>query len=112
MNNYINIKKLSFASLIYTFLSASVAFAAPKNFQELVQQANGLINGGTTVLITAALAIFLWSIFKNMKGIDDQNGEQKKKLQDSIMWGIIVLFVMVSIGGIVAIIKNTLLHGL
>lgn len=48
----------------------------------------------------------------NLWGYDGGNAEQKKKLQETLFWGILILFVMVSIWGIIEILQQTLSRGL
>tara|TARA_B100000745_G_scaffold20507_1_gene14142 strand:+ start:18334 stop:18660 length:327 start_codon:yes stop_codon:yes gene_type:complete len=87
----------------------SVAEAAPSNFAELVNMLTGWINAATMVLFSAAIAFFFWKVAHHLLGYDDsQNAAKKKAFRDTLIWGIIILFVMVSIWGIIAILQATL----
>ncbi len=58
------------------------------------------------LLMSLAVAGFIWGIIKYF--INPDNEEQKKKGKDFMVWGLIALFVIVSMWGIVAIFSNTL----
>lgn len=90
----------------------AVAFAAPRNFQTLVSQIIDLFNAGTVVLFSLAILAFFWSVARNMWGYDSSNAEQQKKLTQTLTWGVLIIFVMVSIWGIIAILQQTLSGGL
>lgn len=86
--------------------------AAPRNFQDFANQIIDLVNAGTIVLFSAAIAVFFWSVGKNLLGYDPSNAEAKKKMTDTLTWGVLIIFVMVSLWGIIAILQNTLSGGL
>ena len=90
----------------------SVAFAAPRNLQALVMQVIDLFNAGTVVLFSLAILAFFWSVARNMWGYDPSNADQKKRLTQTLTWGVLIIFGMVSILGIIAILQQTLGSGL
>jgi hypothetical protein len=57
-------------------------------------------------LIGLALALFLWGILRYLFSKD---GPSKKEARDFMMWGIVALFVMVSVWGLVRIVQNIVL---
>lgn len=59
-----------------------------------------------TLLLAAAVVVFFWGVVKYMSSL----GDEKKRADGKYMmaWGIVALFVMVSVWGLVAIITNTL----
>lgn len=57
------------------------------------------------LLIAAALICFIWGVLTFILHADDETKRKEGKL--FIMWGIIGLFVMVSIWGLVNILVNT-----
>jgi len=64
----------------------------------------GCVAKNVTYFITAiAFVVFLWGIFK----LFWPNGENKQPARDMMFWGVIGIFVMVSIWGLVAILQNT-----
>lgn len=85
--------------------------AAPKNFKELIDKIFlPIIDQGTKVLIAVAVLIFFWNIAISLFG--ERSAEKNKKLRDALVWGLIAIFVMVSIWGILYILRKTLMQGL
>lgn len=80
----------------------AVALAAPRNFLELANYVAALISAATAVLIVLGLVVYFWGIAINITKMD------KEKMKAFFFWGIIVLFFMVSVWGIVAIVQSTL----
>lgn len=88
------------------------ALAAAATFKEFTLQLINLLDLGTLALFSAAIMFFFWTVVVNLWGYDGGNAEQKKKLQQTLFWGILILFVMVSIWGIIEILQQTLSRGL
>ena len=84
----------------------SAVCAAPKTFQDLVNLLVILIDNATTVLIVAGLVIFFWGVSANLL----KQGEKgtMEKIRAYLIWGVIILFVMVSIWGILRLLQATL----
>ncbi|PCI29708.1 hypothetical protein COB52_02220 [Candidatus Kaiserbacteria bacterium] len=104
-------KKLFLLTTIF-LLSAEVSFAAAKTFKELAYSAVDLLNLATTALFSLALAFFFWKVASSLFNYDADSSEKKKELKDSMLWGVIIIFVMVSIWGIIRILQSTLFGGL
>jgi Type IV secretion system pilin len=66
-----------------------------------------LINYLVWALLTASLLFFLYGIFTLMF-VQGTNEESRSKGKKFMLWGIISLFVMVSVWGLVALLKNSL----
>lgn len=86
----------------------SVALAAPRTFQELANQIVVLINSAVIVLVVAAFVIYLADIVRGMKDAQNKGGE---KLRTYALYGIGIIFVMVSVWGIIQILQNSLFGG-
>ncbi|MDQ5912328.1 MAG: hypothetical protein QG568_543 [Patescibacteria group bacterium] len=71
----------------------------------LLAQANDLINRLIPFIIALTVLIFLWGIFRFVMAGGD--GEQRKEAQGYIIWGVVALFVMVSIWGLVNILVRS-----
>ncbi len=71
----------------------------------LLAQASDLINRLIPFVIALTVLIFLWGIFKFV--IAGGDGEARKEAQGYIIWGIIALFVMVSVWGLVNILVRS-----
>jgi len=67
---------------------------------------NMIIRPLGTLFLAAAVVVFFWGMVKYMSSL----GDEKKRADGKYMmaWGIVALFVMVSVWGLVAIITNTL----
>jgi uncharacterized membrane protein len=57
------------------------------------------------LLISVAVIIFLWGVVGYIKSGDSE--EERKKAKDFILYGIIGLFVMISVWGLVNILSGT-----
>ena len=57
------------------------------------------------LLFSLAIAGFIWGIIQYL--INPESEEKKKKAREYIVWGIIGLFVMVSMWGLVGVLSNT-----
>ncbi len=66
----------------------------------------GLLNYVVVLILTASLVVFLYGIFK-LSFVDGTNPEAMAKSRKFMLWGIVSLFVMVSVWGLVNILKST-----
>ncbi len=100
-----NYTKLIIAGII-SFCAVPV-LAAPQNLKELINGflINGLLKPIVPVIVSLAVVAFLYGVFKY---IFASGGEEKEKGRDFMIWGIVGLFVMVSIWGFVSILSDTL----
>ena len=75
----------------------------------LVQTIGDVVNGLIPIAIAAAVLFFFWGLARYILSAND---EAKKKDGMNIMfWGLIALFVMMSVWGIVRFFQNQLLPG-
>jgi hypothetical protein len=86
----------------------AVVFAAPKTFQELANVLVVIMNNAVIVLIVLGLVVYFYGVSTNILKMKDEGGE---KVKAYFFWGVIVLFVMVSIWGILQILQNSLFGG-
>lgn len=99
--------KRPYAVLALFFLPA-VALAAPKTFSELANTVVSILDSATGLLIVAGIAIYFWGISRNVLKMKDEGGQ---KMWNYVFWGLGVLFLMVSIWGILELLQNTLFSG-
>lgn len=84
----------------------SVALAAaPRTFSELANLIVSIIDSATGLLVVAGIVIYFYGISTNILKMRDEAG---RKAREYMVWGIIVLFVMVSIWGILRLLQSTL----
>ena len=70
-----------------------------------ISQITSLINKVIPLLIGIAVLIFLWGVLKYvLSGSDDP--EKRKEARGFMIWGIVAIFVMVSIWGLVGLLQN------
>lgn len=75
--------------------------------KELIQAFGGLIQIGTVILAGAAVLIFMWGLAKFIFKI----GSSEKAVEEGrniMVWGLIALFVMTSVWGIIFFFQNEL----
>jgi hypothetical protein len=91
-------------------LLPSVALAAPKTFQELIGLIIDFANLLVPILIGIAVLLYFWNISKTLFSIEGSSDNQEK-MREAIVWGLGILFVMVSVWGILNVLKQTFLQG-
>ncbi|MEK7499779.1 MAG: hypothetical protein AAB649_04200 [Patescibacteria group bacterium] len=81
----------------------------PRTFKELADQLATIMNSGVTILITAGIVIYFWGAVRHIM----ENGESENswEMRKFLFTGLIVIFVMVSIWGILSLLQNTLFQG-
>jgi hypothetical protein len=85
-------------------VAPSAALAAPSTLTELACRVVYLLNVATGVLVFAAFVIYLMSI-----GIGLWRREEGAQLlKTTLLWGLVVLFVIASIWGILRLLQETL----
>lgn len=65
----------------------------------------GLIGRAIPILVSISVIVFVWGVFWYVIAADE---ERKKSSKEKMIYGIIGLFVMVSVWGLVAVVRNTL----
>lgn len=97
------------SSIVFGTLSfPHVVQAQVRDFADFVGLLlNGILNPLIVIIITLALIYFLWGMANFILRADDEQARAKGK--QIMIWGIIALFVMVSVWALVAILENTFL---
>ena len=95
-------------SLFAIIMLPSVALAAPRTFQELAAMFVTFINAGIGVALIAGIVIYFYGVATS---IPKASTGDIDKLRAHMIWGIIALFVMFSVWGILALLRNTLFGG-
>ncbi len=100
-------KKIIYTFILFTLsLVAIPAFAAPENFKEVINDVliGGLLRPLVPLLIGLAVVLFIYGVLVLMFS---EGGEKKEEGKQYMIWGIVGIFVMVSVWGLVNILKNT-----
>lgn len=74
-----------------------VSFAALGNIDSLVTDIGNIINKIIPILFALALLVFFWGLVKYILG----GAEDKDKAKNLMIWGVVALFVMASVWGLV-----------
>ncbi len=101
-------KKLS-TRVLAVAATFAPAFAFAQNFGTngffgLLDAANTLINRLIPFIIALTVLVFLWGVFKFVLSND---AEGRKEARGYMVWGIVSLFIMVSVWGLVNILIRT-----
>lgn len=96
-------KKLALFFLLLTF--PAVLFAAPATLKDLFLLIAGLFNAIIPVLAAFALLVFFWGVSKLILYSD--NEQKRREGINTIVWGLVALFVIVSIWGLVFVFTQT-----
>ena len=100
-------KLITIPAFLSFLITPLVVFAAPQNFADLVDLFVSLINTAVVVLISLAILGFFWGLAQYVfSAKDSAKIEEGRKI---MVWGAIALFVMVSLWGILRILRYTFL---
>ena len=105
------LKKISLAGLISVpALTLAATNIGTLDFKGLVAYIlEDFIKPITVVILSLAVVYFLWNIFEVIRA--SKKGEELADLKNKALWGIVAIFVMVSMWGLVSILVNTLVPG-
>ena len=90
-----------------TFAAVCYSPATPGNFSELICVFIDLISTAIPIVGGLALLVFFWGLAKFILNAGNESGREEGK--EVMKWGIVALFVMVSIWGIIFFITNDVL---
>lgn len=116
---YLPLKQYAWLLLGTAVLALSaplVAFAAPGSFADLVSRVVTIIDWTTPILITGAVVFYMIGIIRTMR-FSKSGGEGKgskfssQEFKRQTLQGILIIFVLVSVWGIIRIAANTFLSG-
>jgi hypothetical protein len=101
-------KNIPFYSLLFVvLLIPSITFAALDGLRGLITSFGGILNSVIPVLFGLSLAYFFWGVAQFIlhdAGNEKTRDDGKKK----IMWGVVALFVFVSIYGIIKFVGDAI----
>lgn len=86
-----------------------IVFAQEQSIGGLVEYFTGFINDIIGLLSGIAFLVFLWGLVKFIYRADSEEGRRAGKSQ--MVWGIIGLFVLLSIWGIVSFFQLSIFNG-
>jgi len=87
-----------------SFALPMVAMAAVTDVNGLFNLVRNVLNAVIPIIISLAIVVFIWGVFKYVASGDSEKKEEGRNL---MIWGIIAIFVMVSVWGLVNILIQT-----
>ena len=101
-------KKYTYTSILLSALLPLVSFAAPLGgVKSLIVSVKDIINTAVIPLMFGlAIVYFFWGVIQFISKAGEEKAREEGK--QKMLWGIIALFVFVSITGILTFIGNTL----
>ena len=106
MKHLNKIKSILVLALVVTPV---VAFGAVSDLQGLIDMAKGIVSSLVPLIMSLAVLAFVWGIFKYLTEAADPG--KREEGRQFMIWGIVALFVMVSLWAIVGVIKGTFFGG-
>jgi len=95
-----------FFKIAPAYFLPSIALAqGPENFQGLINIFIDIINRAIPVIIALATLIFFWGIARFI--LNAGGGKEREDAKNVMFWGIIVIFILFSVWGIVRILQAT-----
>jgi hypothetical protein len=91
-------------------LGVTYAFAEPNTdintgfFTDLVNQVNAIINVAVPILIALGVLFFIWGLVQFIFASGDESAKDEGKRK--MIWGVIALFVIVSVWGLVELLTQ------
>ena len=109
MSNFLQ-KSIGAVAGATAFLLPTVALAqsTPRTFSGLVYMLISFINPLAAILVSLALLIFFWGIVQYIYSGGSEGHENGRQL---MVWGVVALFVLVSIWGLARILTSTFFGG-
>ena len=99
-------KKTALIGSVLWALPLIVAAQTAQNLVGLIRLAGDILNMLIPVLIALALVVFFWGLVKYIWGAS--GGDEKAEATKIMIAGLLSLFVMVSVWGIIRLAQNTL----
>jgi hypothetical protein len=101
-------KKLNTLAVLALATFPMLAFAQFQQTNTLIKRIGDIVGNIIPILIGLALLVFFWGLAKFILklGGDAKAAEEGKKL---MIWGLVALFVMISVWGLVAWLQHELL---
>lgn len=79
------------------------SFSNVRSFSDLILRISEIINLLIPLVISLTVLVFIWGIFKLVMAGD--SSDARKEARSTIVFGVVALFVMVSVWGLVNVLK-------
>lgn len=95
--------------IITATLLPSTTFAvdfsmAGKSFKDIILYVVDIINSTIPILVSIAFIVFFWGLSKFVIGAD--NDKEVKNGKEFMLWGILALFILISVRTILGLLSN------
>ena len=106
INSFMNTlkKKIGLSGLLYFAPLFAFAQVATTDVSDILTTIGGVLNAVIPLIIGLAFVVFLWGIYKYVSAA---SGEGKEGARETIIYGVIGLFVMLAAWGLVNVLLNT-----
>lgn len=91
-------------SLALIFLSLPSIVAAASTLNNIENAVLNILNSVIPLFIVVAVVFFLWTVLKYINSGD--NAETRAQARSLMIYGIVAIFVMVSVWGLVGVLRN------
>ena len=98
--------KQKYSIILLLFVMPSMVFATDTTLYDVEVAALNVLNSIVPALIAAAVTFFLWSVLKYINSGD--NAEVRAQARALMIYGVIAIFVMVSLWGFVNVLVEAL----
>ena len=98
-------RSLKMLPIVFLALPSVALAAAPRTFSELANLLVTILDSATGLLVVAGIVIYFYGVSTNILKLNTESGA---KVRQYMVWGLIVIFVMVSIWGILRLLQSTL----
>lgn len=105
-NKYFKHRYLLSAPLLFLLVLPDLALAIPTTFKAYIDYILSIIDVLVPILVALAFAVFFWGMSKFI--LNSGKPEDIKKGREYMLWGLLALFVLVSIRAIIAFIQTDL----
>ena len=98
------ISSFALATFMVPALTLAQSTSSAGGVFNLITTATRILNALVGLFVLIAVVVFFWGLIQYLLNV----GEEKSKGLQTMIWGIIAIFVMVSIWGIIRILQSTL----
>src|SRR3990167_1349323 len=106
MQYFMRARTVGFSALALLAISLPfIVLAQGVTVESTLNRVLGILNGVIFLFITVAIVVFFWGLIQYLANIGGEDAA-KKGIQ-LMLWGVIALFVMVSVWGIIRLLQNT-----
>ncbi|MCH8050377.1 hypothetical protein IIB51_03200 [Patescibacteria group bacterium] len=107
-SSYNYTSKAIFFAIISLLITPFVVFAQADNIDQLISTLTSIITSIIPVVVALAILFFFWGLAKFILHADDETKRAEGK--QIMIWGIIALFVIFTIWGIIVLLQNTFIE--